>query len=321
MPEKIHINNSINKVTEATRQNIIDLINIGFQDSGNFEDVRINWCGRMEEPDFLSRLYDLSKMESTDGRYNNAAGDIWQHRVNNYDWDEDWVFYDNRFNLKHGSDENFLRFLCEMFHPVVRDEKKNWKRLLDLINELLLIDNHELYEKSFLSNRAVYGWRNVNKHNTVIQIQADNLIQKFNSDYIRAQINTMNMAINNNPYESIGKAKELLETCCKTILNNKNVIINNDWDIIKLTKETCSVLKLTPDNIDNSAKASDTIKKLLANLSVISQSMAELRNSYGSGHGKDAKFRGLSPRHARLAVGASVTAVHFLWETFEEKYS
>ena len=49
--------------------------------------------------------------------------------------------------------------------------------------------------------------------------------------------------------------------------------------------------------------------------------MAELRNSYGSGHGKDAKFKGLSPRHARLAVGAGVTAVHFLWETFEEKHT
>jgi len=308
-----------NKITEATRQNIIDLINIGFQESGDFEDVRINWCGRMEEPDFLSRLYDLSKMESTDFRFQSAAGDIWQHRVNNYDWDEDWVFYDSRFNLKHGDDDNFLRFLCEMFHPVVRDEKKNWKRLIELINELLLIDGHELYEKSYLSNKAVYGWRNANQQNIVIQSQANNLIQKFNSDYIRSQISAMNISINSNPYDAIGKAKELLETCCKTILKNKNVIIDTNWDIIKLTKETCSVLKLTPDDIDNSTKANDIIKKLLGNLSVISQSMAELRNSYGSGHGKDAKFKGLSPRHARLAVGASVTAVHFLWETFEEK--
>ena len=39
--------------------------------------------------------------------------------------------------------------------------------------------------------------------------------------------------------------------------------------------------------------------------------MAELRNSYGSGHGKDAKFKGLSPRHARLAVGDGVIVVHF----------
>jgi len=308
------------KLTEFTRQSIIDLINIGFQDSGIIEDVSIWWSGRLEEPAFLSRLYDLSNMESTDRRYNNAYWDIYQHRVNNNDGDNDWVFYDTRFNLKNGNDENFLRFLCEMFHPAVRDEKKNWKRLLVFINEKLRIDNFELYEASYLSDKAVYGWRNIKNQNIVIQNQAENIIQKFNSDYIRTQFAAMNLAIENSPYDAIGKAKELLETCCKTILIKKDIPINKDWDIIRLTKETSSILKLTPDDIENTAKASDIIKRLLANLSNISQSMAELRNSYGSGHGKEAKFKGLSPRHARLAVGASVTAVHFLWETYEEKH-
>ena len=313
--------NQTNKITELTRRDIIDLLNIGIQDPSTFNNEIIFWNGRLTEPDFLSRLYDLSKMESTDHRYNNAYGDIWQHRVNNSDGDDDWVFYDSRFNIKHGDDKNFLNFLCEMFHPVVRDDKKNWKHLLDLINDLLRADDYELYEKSSISGRAVYGWRIASNRNAVIQNQAANLMQKFGSTYIRAQIESMNIAIDKNPYDAIGKAKELLETCCKTILNKKNVFYKTEWDIIKLTKETCSVLKLTPDDIDNAAKASEVIKKLLSNLSVISQSMAELRNSYGSGHGKDAKFKGLSSRHARLAVGASVTAVHFLWETFEEKHS
>ena len=73
---KNQTNKTKNKITEATRQNIIDLINIGFQDSGTIEDVNIYWSGRLEEPDFLSRLYDLTKMESTDGRFSSAAGDI-----------------------------------------------------------------------------------------------------------------------------------------------------------------------------------------------------------------------------------------------------
>jgi len=304
-----------NRITEVTRQEIIDLVNIGFRDSGTFEDVRIFWSGRLEETDFLSRLYDLSKMKSTDSRFSDAAGDIWQHRVNN----DDWVFYDSRFAIKNGSDRTFLGFICEMFHPAVRDEKKNWKRLLELINDLLHVDGYELHEKAHISGRTVYDWRSMDNKNVVIQNQVENLIQSFNSDYIRTQIKAMNSAIDTHPYDAIGKAKELLETCCKTILNNKGVSIDTDWDIIRLTKETCGVLKLTPDDIDNAAKASETIKKLLGNLSVISQSMAELRNSYGSGHGKDAKFKGLSPRHARLAVGAGVTAVHFLWETYEEK--
>ena len=311
---------SRNGITEITRQEIIDLVNIGFRDPVTFEDVRIFWNGRLNETDFLNRLYDLSTMRSTDPRFTNAASDIWQHRINNCDWDDDWVFYDARFGLKSGNDKVFLRFLCEIFHPAVRNEKNKWRPLLELINELLRIDGYELYEKSHISGRTVYDWRSISNQNVVIENQTENLMHSFNSDYIRAQITAMNAAIDSNPYDAIGKAKELLETCCKTILKSKGISINANWDVIRLTKATCSALKLTPDDIDDEAKASDVIKKLLGNLSAISQSMAELRNSYGSGHGKDAKFKGLTSRHARLAVGAGVTTVHFLWETFEEKH-
>jgi len=41
-------------------------------------------------------------------------------KLSPYDWADDWVFYDSRFNLLRASDEVFLRFLCETIHPVVR---------------------------------------------------------------------------------------------------------------------------------------------------------------------------------------------------------
>lgn len=48
-------------------------------------------------------------------------------------------------------------------------------------------------------------------------------------------------------------------------------------------------------------------------------SMSELRNAYGDGHGKTKSFKSLSSRYARLAVGAAITVVYFLWETYEER--
>ena len=69
---------------------------------------KVNWCVRLEESEFLSRLFDLQSLPSTDSRFPNAAGDIWQHRVNKHDWEEDWVFHDSRFNLMNGDDEVFL---------------------------------------------------------------------------------------------------------------------------------------------------------------------------------------------------------------------
>jgi AbiJ N-terminal domain 3 len=71
------------KISEVTRRAIIDHLNI----------ANISWSGRHSDDDFLSRLYDLSKLPSHDSRHKTAAGDIWQHTVNNFDdWPRDWVF-------------------------------------------------------------------------------------------------------------------------------------------------------------------------------------------------------------------------------------
>jgi hypothetical protein len=40
---------------------------------------KINLNGRLEGAELLSRLYDLAKLPSMDGRSKDAAGDIWQH--------------------------------------------------------------------------------------------------------------------------------------------------------------------------------------------------------------------------------------------------
>ena len=47
------------------------------------------------------------------------------------------------------------------------------------------------------------------------------------------------------------------------------------------------------------------------------QGVAELRNMYGSGHGKSYSYQGLEPRHAQLAVGSSITLVRFMWDTYK----
>ena len=76
---------------------------------------------------------------------------------------------------------------------------------------------------------------------------------------------------------------------------------------------------IVPDEIPETAKGAKIIKKLLNNLATIAQNLGELRNLYGTGHGRDGKMRGLTPRHARLAVGSASTLVTFLYETYLEK--
>src|SRR5262245_41708494 len=78
------------------------------------------WSGDLEETEFLSRLYNLASLPSYDHRFSDASGDIWQHRVNNHDWDDFWVFDDDRLQLSDGCDEILLNFLAEMVHPAVQ---------------------------------------------------------------------------------------------------------------------------------------------------------------------------------------------------------
>lgn len=82
-------------------------------------------------------------------------------------------------------------------------------------------------------------------------------------------------------------------------------------------KETTKLLKLTPDHIVDEDKAAKSIRQILGSLSSIVQGIAEVRNEYGSGHGKDSDFKGLQPRHAKLAVGAASTLAIYLLETHE----
>lgn len=111
----------------------------------------------MNEVDFLNRLYMLNALPSTDSRYRDAEGDIYQHRINNQDWEDDWIFFDDRFDLSSCSDEIFLRFLAETLHPEVREDSGEVETLVQGFNGHLLIDGWELVPVDTISSYTVYG--------------------------------------------------------------------------------------------------------------------------------------------------------------------
>ena len=149
------------QITEITRRDIFSLFIYGMDIEEFFDNKRIQYgyCGRLSELDFLKRIYDLKSLPSFDDRFDDAEGDIWQHTVNNNDYEEGWIFEDDRFELLNGDDEVLLKFLCAVFHPAVRTESGYWKEFLGEVNGLLQNDGYELYPESKISGRDVYGWR------------------------------------------------------------------------------------------------------------------------------------------------------------------
>jgi hypothetical protein len=136
--------------------------------------------------------------------------------------------------------------------------------------------------------------------------------------HLKEQIKRLEESIEKDPGLAIGTAKELIETCCKTILADRGKPVNDTLDIPALTKATLKELKLVPEGISDSSRGADIIKRLLQNLGAIGNGLAELRSLYGTGHGKDGRYKGLAVRHAKLAVGAASTLTVFLFETHED---
>ncbi len=149
----------------------------------------------------------------------------------------------------------------------------------------------------------------------------DDALFPLDAPELQRQIDRMRGSVDNDPGLAIGTAKELVETVCKTILSDRGIPPEKSWDVPRLVKETRKVLTLLPSDIDDSAKGAEVIRVLVNNLSTLLNALAEVRNLYGTGHGKHGRARGVRPRHARLAVGAAATLATFLFETHQARGS
>ena len=295
-------------ISREVRQNIFDAVAL----------EEIYYGGRLSDTDFLARLYDLKALPSYDSRYMTADGDIFQHCENNSDWDMNWVFYDARFHLLDGTDENFLKFICEMIHPLVRPDKEIALKLRDYFNEQLRTVGWELYEKDRIAGRARYSTRKTNTFHSQIG-RAQTAATTLSSNWMQREISRINEAIETDPALAIGTAKDLVESCCKAILDEMCIPVEKTDDLPTLSKKMCRELGLLPDGISTEAKEAEIIRRTLSNLTAITKGIAELRGLYGSGHGRDGKHRGLQPRHARLAAASAIAFVDFVTETYLQK--
>ena len=145
--------------------------------------------------------------------------------------------------------------------------------------------------------------------------------KKLNLEYMEQQLKRIDSSIHTDPELAIGQAKELLETCCKTILNERKVEFNEASETLpKLVKLVMDNLKTLPSTTSPNSTGSESVRKILGSLANITHGIAEIRGTFGTGHGKDGRAKGLSSRHARLVCNASSAFVHFLFEThLEEK--
>jgi len=277
------------------------------------------WNGALDDVEFLSRLYDLGELPSHDSRFKDAAGDIWQHCINNNDWDRDWVFSDERFHLANGPADQFLRFLCEVVHPVVRPDRDEALKLVSYFNHQLRQVAWELFEEERIAGRPRFAFRSVTHQGGRSVLRARTVADALDAGWMAKEIERLENGIDRDPALAIGTAKELVETCCKTILTKRGVPFTKSEDLGELTKKVAKELLLVPEGISDEAKGAENIRLILRNLTQLTNNLAQLRGLYGTGHGRDGSYRGLQPRHARLAVASAVAFIDFIADTYRQR--
>lgn len=296
------------RITEVTRRRILDELALG----------STPWWGRLDEVAFLSRIYDLTTLPSHDSRYRDAEGDIRQHRVNNLDWDDDWVFQDPRLALDRGDDDVLLRFLAETLHPVVRHADEV-DALLTRFNDALRPDGYELAVVDTISGRPVFAGQGRQEfHASKPNLKLATRPLLTDSKVLHEHLDRISAGIERDPAAAIASAKELIESLCKIVLERSGDTYPPGDDLPALYKRVAGLLKLKAESVPTSAKGSETSQRILRTLTTTVQGLAELRNELGLGHGRTAPSPALR-RHARLAVNSAVAVTEFLLDTWQDR--
>lgn len=201
--------------------------------------------------------------------------------------------------------EEALTFLAaNAENDLYEADRTKMLRSLTMLKNCLSIDGWTFRDGKVVLTNSAFGLSDV-----------DAAAKNIDADYILNQVKRLQDCVESDAEAAIGGAKELIESCCNTILTDHQVQGINAMDVSQLIKETKKVLKLTPEDVPETTRGKNAMNSLLGSLTSIAASLAELRNEYGTGHGKHGKTKRPKARHARLAVGCAATLVTFLLET------
>ncbi|MFF7249845.1 abortive infection family protein [Embleya sp. NPDC008237] len=122
------------------------------------------------------------------------------------------------------------------------------------------------------------------------------------------------------PDDAIGAAKQLIEATAKVVLLERGLPVDERLDLPALVKQAQHALHLHPTSAPPTASGAapdnaESIKRILGALTSAAIGVAELRNRYGTGHGRLTAPTGLGPRHARFAVGTAATWCELMLDT------
>jgi len=116
------------------------------------------------------------------------------------------------------------------------------------------------------------------------------------------------------PEGAITAARTLLESVCKHILDDAQVVYPESADLPKLYRLTADELQLSP-----AQHSEQVFRQILGGCQAVVEGLGAVRNRLGDAHGKGKHPVKPSLRHAELAVNLSGAMSTFLVQTWEHR--
>jgi len=139
--------------------------------------------------------------------------------------------------------------------------------------------------------------------------------------HLEQQITAIENAVTAAPNLAIDLARTLIETICKTILNDRGQPDCESSRFNDLLQQTYSSIQLLPDAKLALPESQAALLQLAENLDVAIFSISKLRQVEGiASHGKDAYFSTLEEVQAEFAARAADALVSFLYKS-HRRYS
>lgn len=139
--------------------------------------------------------------------------------------------------------------------------------------------------------------------------------------HLEQQVFAIESAVTRSPNLAADLARTLVETVCKTILNDRG---RGDCDRLgfkDLLKATYEAVQLVPDEKMTSPESHAALRQLAENLDATIQGISQLRQAEGiASHGKDAYFASLEGVQAEFVARAADALVAFLYKS-HRRYS
>ena len=142
---------------------------------------------------------------------------------------------------------------------------------------------------------------------------AETASQKIN---VEEHVSRIRDSLEKDPALAIGSTKELLESVFKAVLHIEGAAIGKD-DLPKLWKKVQTALVLDPSQVTATTPGADSLKRLFGSLTQIVVSVTELRNLYGTGHGKS-KAPKLDTESAQLLVAAGTALARYIMRRHDQ---